>query len=263
MNPQQLKWLLFGGILLILILAITIFVLLQIRIRSESPNLPWVIRPLDKLARKNQSCTVLQTFPDSGLEGAVVEIVEDSCEQGLPHTVDESRIRMKEADWTGIRKEDILRHERVHLLQRRYPDVWERFYTEKWGYTLPTSDSTIPNEVAELMRKSRSNPDTADDPYVCWQNRYWFVPVYTNMESPALKDTEVKIWDSQHKIWLSEAPQEWKTFFCGENACPHQWEHPHEISAEIIADKNELTTPARFYLTEFMTQFEQSNLPEK
>ena len=31
-----------------------------------------------------------------------------------------------------------------------------------------------------------------------------------------------------------EIPVEWKAEFCDSRGCPHQYEHPHELSAELL-----------------------------
>lgn len=170
-------------------------------------------------------CRILARYPDN--DGAMIEIVEPDYKEGLPHTSDANTIRMTAEIYHGPRRDEILRHERVHIAQRRSPTRWAEFYASAWGYTLHTQ----PPEGLPASLRLRPNPDTADSPYVCWQRRYWMFPAYTS--NGTLKDAEVVVWDSQTRRRVSY-PAKWRAFFCGSRGCPHQWEHPHELSAEYV-----------------------------
>jgi hypothetical protein len=254
---RQFGWIVFG-----LLCAIAVLTALWISFRVviaksavQEPFMNWVRAGVDSDARAGNRCNVLESMDDAELEGARIEIVDESCEDGLPHTVDADRIRMTRSVWNGNRREDILRHERIHLLQRRDPLEWRKFYMEKWGYT----DFSQASPTGAPAIDVRSNPDTADSPWVCWGNRYWFIPVYRDSKNPRIRDAETRVWDSRLGTW-SDPPREWVSFFCEEGRCPHQLEHPHEISAEILTDtKDPWKTPAALLLREF-----QQNLsPEK
>jgi hypothetical protein len=219
---------------------------------SPDVKLPWVQNVLDHVARADNSCGVLERFADAELEGAVIEIVEDTCETGLPHTVGLHQIRISKSTWTNLaRRNSILRHERIHLLQRRNPDLWRNFYKREWMYTIHT---TPPSELAkEAAEGIRGNPDTWPERWACWKDRYWFVPLYSNMNGPHLPDAKVQIWDAKTSTWLQQAPYEWRTLFCSEQGkCPHQSEHPAEISAEYATDMSSWNTPAAMRLRQFL-----------
>jgi hypothetical protein len=212
--------------------------------------LAWVQSRLDKQVRQGNSCAVLERFADSELAGAIVELVDNSCESGLPHTVGLHNIRIPEAAWNSPRRESILRHERVHLLQRRHQEAWNTFYREEWQYSLHTSPPVDfpPEEAANV----RGNPDTFPARWAAWRDRYWFVPTYRNASKPQLPDAVVRVWDSNTRTWLDQVPYEWRTTFCTEQGrCPHQWEHPAEISAEYVTD-GDWTTPAAMSLRRFL-----------
>lgn len=213
---------------------------------EQEPFLAWVKKGADSEARVGNQCNILDVIKDAELEGAVIELVDETCEDGLPHTVDADRIRMTRSVWNGKRREDILRHERIHLLQRRDLLAWYQFYKAKWGYT----DFTRVPPVGAPATNVRSNPDTADSPWVCWGNRYWFVPVYRDPKNPRIRDAETRVWDARLAVW-SDPPREWVSFFCEEGRCPYQLEHPHEISAEILSDTRPWKTPAAMLLREF------------
>jgi hypothetical protein len=218
---------------------------------QNATTLWWVLRPLDKLARQQNSCHILRTLEDMELDDCQIKIVDPTCESGLPHTSDAHTIRMTEDVWNSATRDSTLKHERVHILQRRYPAEWRRFYEEHWGYTLHTEPPTsLPSSDALRLR---ANPDTATDPWVSWMNRYWFAPLYSNTENPTLLGVSIQVWDSEAHVWLSEPPEDWRRLFCGDGKCPHQWEHPHEIAAELwTADA--FHTPAGYSLKNFMHQ---------
>ncbi len=213
----------------------------------------WVLGATDHQVRVGNVCRVLQSFADPELAGAVVEIVDASCESGLPHTIGTNRIRIPESAWNSSaeRRQGILRHERVHLLQRRDPAAWEAFYRDVWQYT------THAEPPAALRAANiRGNPDTFPHRWACWKGRYWFVPVYAEGPNIRLQDASVRIWDAVAGTWLDEPPYEWRTAFCDERGrCPHQSEHPAEISAEYVTDLDTWTTPAAMSLRRFFSQF--------
>jgi hypothetical protein len=254
---SQFGWIVFG-----LLCAIAILAAIRVAIRlafadhttaesfvGAADERVWLKKGTDTAARTGTHCGVLEVIKDAVLEDAVIEIVDDSCEDGLPHTVDADRIRMTRTVWDGNRRDDILRHERIHLLQRRDPMAWRQFYKEKWGYT-DFSQTAPPGVSGGEEFAVRSNPDTADSPWACWGNRYWFVPVYRDPKKPRIRDAETRVWDARLQTWAS-APREWVSFFCEGERCPNQLEHPHEISAEILSDTISWKTPAALLLREF------------
>jgi hypothetical protein len=124
-------------------------------------------------------------------------------------------------------------HEKVHLLQRLMPWQWARFYRIAWNYEIYSEPPVgIPSE---LIKMRRSNPDTASLPYACWNSRWWSVPVYNSETDLSLKNASVKWWDQMTNIIHMRPPDDWTAFFGDVN----QEEHPHEISAEYLASKNQ------------------------
>lgn len=183
---------------------------------------------------RRDECTVLQTIR---LDDAYVEIVDDGCKEGLPHTTGPRTIRMTRANWDGPRRNAIMKHERVHLAQKsRSAAEWRDFYEREWGYKC--FDAPPPGVPAELVARLRPNPDTSDSPWAVWQGRWLFFPAFGDEGS--LRDAEVIVWDLMNHR-QADIPAEWRDTFCGQNSngtkgCPHQYEHPHEISAEWLTD---------------------------
>lgn len=182
-----------------------------------------------------KGCTVLRVEHDAE-SGASVEIVDPACQEGLPHTTDSHTIRMTETVWNSTRRNAVLIHERIHLDQKRQPQEWEAFYKREWGYTVSaTPPVSLPNQL-------RPNPDTAAKPWALWRSRWLFFPEAAG----ALKDAPVRVWDTHHAV-ESSPPPEWIAFFCGSHGCPHQYEHPHEISAEMITGGDDSDAATRLF----------------
>ena len=208
-------------------------------------DLPWSQGAMDQSVRAENSCAVLERFPDTEMADAVIEIVDDTCEEGLPHTSDANTIRMTRGVWnsSAARRANVLAHERVHLMQRRNPTAWAAFYATKWQYVL--SASPPDGFPADMLDKIRGNPDTFPERWAIWKGRYWFIPLYSE-HAPSLRNAIPRVWDAEMRTW-TESPPEWRAYF----GKPGQFEHPHEISAEILAD-NVQNTPASVDLRNFI-----------
>ena len=103
------------------------------------------------------TCRVIRTLrTDDG----IIEIVNEECQEGLPHTTTMNIIRMTESVWNSGRSKEILKHERVHLDQKRRPHEWEEFYRSAWNYELLTSP---PPDLPSV--DIRPNPDTVGKPW--------------------------------------------------------------------------------------------------
>ena len=189
--------------------------------------------------RKGDACVVLRVERDAET-GAVIEIVDAACEEGLPHTTDARTIRMTEAVWASERRSNVLTHERVHLDQKAHERDWEAFYERAWEYTL----SVTPPPSLVLSHRLRPNPDTAAKPWALWRSRWLFFP--EAVLGNRLKDAPVRVWDTQEAVECAPPP-EWNAFFCGSRGCPHQYEHPHEISAEMITGGSDSEAATRLF----------------
>jgi len=180
-------------------------------------------------------CEVLRRIPTNN---GIVEIVNSTCQEGLPHTTDSETIRMTDTLWNSPRKDEILVHERIHLDQKRAPHKWTDFYRDVWNYEL--SSNPPPELPSTIVRNLRPNPDTSKDPWATWRRRYVFFPVYGN-GTKKLTAAHVNIWDLVTKSFVA-IPVEWKAEFCDSHGCPHQYEHPHELAAELLTLSS--TSPA-------------------
>jgi hypothetical protein len=186
--------------------------------------------------RATDDCRVLRRIPT---DNGTIEIVNASCKEGLPHTTDSQTIRMTESEYAAGHRETTLTHERVHLDQKRNPAAWRDFYNRAWGYELVKAGD-LPTEYVKNLRP---NPDTADAPWALWRGRWLFFPNYS--ADRTLLNARILVWDTELKEIVSP-PSEWTAMFCGTDGCPRQFEHPHELSAEYIAEGH--TSPAALKL---------------
>lgn len=187
----------------------------------------YVILPKDE-------CVVLRKIDT---EDGVIEVVNPSCKEGLPHTTGPNTIRMTEAALHDPRAASTLVHERVHLDQKRNRSSWYEFYKTAWEYTLMSTPP--PGLPYKYQYDLRPNPDTSDAPWAIWRSRYLFFPNYGPQRT--LKEAVVQVYDLKERK-LVEPPSEWRSAFCSGMLCPHQFEHPHELAAEYIA--LQMKTPA-------------------
>jgi len=194
---------------------------------------------------KSDNCVVLERKILKG--GEVLEIVDDGCQEGLPHTSGPNTIRMTKAVYSSSSRDEILTHERVHLDQKTRPDAWLQFCKSAWSYELTNQNPGVPTEDYDL----RPNPDTNTNPYAIWRGRYVFFSAFDT--SRKLSSAPVIVWDLEERKTLSGPPPEWKAQFCtGNGKCPQQYEHPYEIAAEYATHKME--TPASAQLATWIKQ---------
>ena len=171
------------------------------------------------------TCRVLSTRTLE--DGALLEIVDDDCKEGLPHTTTNTTIRMTRSVADSSRFNEILVHERVHLDQKTRPAFWKDLVKRVWAYDLYASPP--PGVPAEWVKMCRPNPDTDVAPWAVWRGRYVFFAAYG--PDRKLKTATPVIWDMEEGRRIEEIP-EWRGQFCVGDSCPHQWEHPYEIAAE-------------------------------
>lgn len=172
----------------------------------------------------------------------IIQIVDEQCKEGMPHTTDANTIRMSRKTYDSQRVESVLVHERIHLSQKRDPQAWKDFYAKYWNYEI---SKTPPTELPDIyIRSLRPNPDTSDTPWAIWEKRYVFFP---NSSQGKLRDAKVIVWDivTNKEVPI---PTRWKEFFCNSDGeCPSQYEHPHEITAEFITDTQQSTASSHLY----------------
>jgi hypothetical protein len=200
---------------------------------------------INRLARQGNTCEIKKQVslkdPQTDINYTIA-FCDSSCEHGYPHTVNETTMMIPES-YPTERLKATIEHEKIHLLQRRYPELWEAWYTLLWQYTIQKNPPE--GMPAKLLNLRRYNPDTNDKPFASWKNRYWSIAVYTSTNPGSIAEAKTIWWDQQTQATSYEAPSEWTAFF----GTQPQDEHPHEMAAQIIANgagnknrRQELTT---------------------
>lgn len=158
-------------------------------------------------------------------------ITNDTCEDGLPHTSDENTVVIPASIAGGKHGARILKHELIHILQRRHKKHWDEFYEKEWQFTVhETPPSGLPSWISQRRRR---NPDLLDSHFSCWANRWWPVTVYNSRDLPELREATVLWWDSEKNVVLQEEPVEFVSFF----GKVSQNEHPNEIAAVYLEEQ--------------------------
>jgi hypothetical protein len=189
-------------------------------------------KSVNDLARKGNTCEMHKSIkiddPETGIDYEI-QFVNNSCECGLPHTNDEKTIRIPNS-YPKHRLQMTIEHEKIHLLQRRFPLLWETWYTKLWQMTLAHNPPV--NFPEELLELRRINPDIENKPFACWKNRWWVLAVYKSRIPSSLLEARTCWWDSKNNQILYEPPEGWISFF----GSPAQDEHPHEMAAQMLAN---------------------------
>ena len=202
----------------------------------------------DKRARRGHNC--LPTYQQSGPFGTTILTTTKACEDGMAHTRPGDRIYIPDTINTVMRS-DTIRHELVHVYQRRNPEAWKTFYRRSWSYEIfMDPPDGLPQE---LIDGRRANPDTANDmggPWACWMRRWWTIPIYKDNYNPRLRDIKVMFWDSWKKGLTEVPPSEWTAFF----GTPGQSEHPNEIAACLLVLEDTSSEAGRRLMTWWRSQ---------
>jgi hypothetical protein len=152
-----------------------------------------------------------------------VLIVNPSAEGGMPHTRAPSLICLP-AYYPESKLEETLKHELVHISQRRNASLWRtRATMEGWE---PVAESEIPSS---WLARCRLNPDTAAARFFAWQGRHVPLPLYIREDKPDLRDVQVRWYDRQEGIVKTATPTSFTQKYG--NLGASSIEHPYELWA--------------------------------
>jgi hypothetical protein len=185
---------------------------------------------INRLARVKCSYTAwndqsLAIKAKSFLQGEEVSvlIVNPSAEGGMPHTRAPSLICLP-AYYPEAKLEETLKHELVHISQRRNASLWlTRAKMEGWE---PVDESEIPQN---WLARCRLNPDTAATRFFAWQGRHVPLPLYVREDKPDLRDIQVRWYDRQEGIVKTATPTSFTQKYGKLSAS--SIEHPYELWA--------------------------------
>ncbi len=156
-----------------------------------------------------------------------IVVLHPSADNGYPHTRPNNIVCMPTNAIQGVSDSalaDTLRHEAVHIHQRRNPEQWVgACLHEGWW---PVQSHQIPQRFAE---RCRLNPDTMGDrQFWAWQTHYVPLPMFIREDVPTMEGVQVKWMDLRNNTLSSEPPSSFKARY---GANPSQPEHPYELLA--------------------------------
>lgn len=215
---------------IIILIAIVIFIYsYSVNINQSNENFSWTSNwtKLDHITRKNNDCNPINI--ESIDDKYLIWTVPSSCENGLPHTRYDNVIVLPN-NLPFYIKTNVIEHEKIHLHQRKNEEKWKAFYKSYWKYEIYKKHPI--NMPLEIIEKRRSNPDTDANIWACWNEKWWSVPIYNDIDDLHLSNISIKWWNIDTNQISAYPPNEWIDFFG--NSLP-QAEHPHEISAVFIS----------------------------
>lgn len=183
--------------------------------------------PVNQLARERLSYFPINNSSEPFIGNTVIVTMHPTAEAGMPHTRPPNIICMPQ--WfPEHKKQETLLHEYIHIHQRQHVDRWNTFFQkEGWSrvdpYELPT----------RFVKRCRMNPDTIDQPFWQWKDRYVPLPLFERQDKPDLRQVVVYWYDREEGTLIPEAPSS----FLERYGSPSQSEHPREISAVHLASR--------------------------
>jgi hypothetical protein len=166
------------------------------------------------------------------LEESNLIVLDNSADNGYPHTRANEIVCFPLQSAQFASDTDLLetlRHESIHLDQRRRPEAWAS-YCRRDGWT-PLPLAAVPLRFRE---RCRINPDTMATPFWAWEGFHVPLPLFVRENHPTLGDVGIKWMDLR---MLSLFPTPPPSFQQRYGSSPPQPEHPYELLAvEAAAD---------------------------
>ena len=183
--------------------------------------------PINARARQHLSYIPMNVTTQPWLLNTEIVTLHPTAEAGMPHTRPPNLICMPQY-YPEDRLQKTLAHELIHIDQRRRPYKWNAFF-EKEGWT-PIEESEIPQR---WLQRCRLNPDTVDQRFWAWKNRYVPLPLFEREDKPDLRQVLVHWWDKETGVRQAEAPRSFQERYGNR---PSQPEHPRELAAVELAE---------------------------
>ena len=156
-------------------------------------------------------------------EDISVVILSPSAEGGMPHTRAPNIVCLP-AHYPDERLADTMRHELVHIDQRKNPAVWRhKLAAQGWQ---PASREEIPQQ---WLARVRINPDTHAAQFWKWADRYIPLPLFEREDKPNLREISVRWWDTTEERLYSQPPSSFTQKYGPLGAS--SMEHPYELYA--------------------------------
>jgi hypothetical protein len=176
------------------------------------------------------------------LNGTDILILHSSADNGFPHTRPKQVVCLPESfviNSDNNALANTLRHEAMHIHQRKYPELWNNKCKEE-GWT-PIEKERIPKRFRE---QCRINPDTMHTPFWAWESHHVPLPMFSNARDINLGDVKIEWLDMRSGTLFHEPPSSFKERY----GSPSQPEHPYEIYAVLYANEG-ISTYADLYQT--------------
>jgi hypothetical protein len=183
--------------------------------------------PLNFLARKGQTYSpwMDQTLSSYQQPGEEIIVMNPTAEGGLPHTRPPNIIAIP-AYHPPHMLEETLRHERVHLHQRKFPRTWEaRAVQDGW---VKIDESRIPTK---LLERTRLNPDTVWAGYWAWEGTWVPLCLFLREDRPNMKETTLRWYNIKDETSSVAIPSSFTKKYGALNESA--MEHPFELWAYI------------------------------
>lgn len=175
----------------------------------------------DDVARR-RGCLLLARLP------WVFAVLEDGVENGFPHTLSHDVICLPRRFLSAADSEAktlILLHEKIHVFQKRYPDITETIVREHLGYVPRFRRGTLPLETTSRLR---SNPDLNDVVYEKTATGCSPAMVYNRARPRDLADAHV---ECVRRKGANDAPTDGRV-----QASRQHHEHPYEEMAYVLSE---------------------------
>jgi hypothetical protein len=181
----------------------------------------------DLNARARSRCTYIpwtdpHSFSSYALDGETIVTLHPSADGGMPHTRPPATICLP-AYFPESRMEETLKHERIHLDQRKRYSAWVAALGME-GWT-PVQE-TIPEEY---RKRCRLNPDTCWSPFWAWNGRSVPLPFFVREDKPDMREIAVRWYDLETQTLSSAVPPSLVKKYGTLQS--HSLEHPFELMA--------------------------------
>lgn len=181
--------------------------------------------PINRRAREGLSYLPVNNYTEKWQGNTEIVTMSPTAEAGMPHTRPPNIICMPQ--WFPESKRDeTLAHEYVHIHQRRNLDKWNRYFQKEGWSRIDALE--LPER---LVTRCRMNPDTIDQPFWQWKDRFVPLPLYEREDKPQLREIVVHWYDRESGARQPEPPRSFLELY---GSAP-QSEHPREITAVEIA----------------------------
>ena len=157
--------------------------------------------------------------------GEQIIVMNPSAEGGLPHTRPPNIIAIP-AHYPTHMLEETLRHERVHLHQRKFPLQWEaRAIQDGW---VKVEDGVIPSK---LLARVRLNPDTIMAGFWAWDGIWVPLCLFLREDKPHMNETTIRWYNIKEGVTTVAVPASFTAKYGA--VTDSAMEHPYELWAYI------------------------------